>query len=139
MPDATATSAKTTPPSVSVAQPLDHSNWKRRWVFTWLASIAVLVLEIVSLVKGNAPNGYESLFMTLFILIIVAPSAEQAIKMLSTVAALRAGVTFTSRSEVDAQAGTASTETTATPAATPPAEAPTPAPRRSAKDRIAPE
>lgn len=96
--------------------PLEHSNWNARKAYVWAVTIGLFAALILAVVLDRHVDVVAWLMATMFILFLVAPSAEQAIKMLATVAALRAGVAFASTSSVDQSAGTSEAAMSATPA-----------------------
>lgn len=111
--------AASTKPLATAGEPIPHSSWDRRSVYVWLVTGALLGFAGRAM-ETESDAGLDLvgfLLSFLFVLYIVAPSAEQAVKMLATVAALRAGVSFASSSDVNAREGTASSTSTATPAA----------------------
>lgn len=120
-PATTAASSSGPPPVTATAvEPIAVSFWKNRVVYVALSTAALFVLLGYSIHADRHVSTVAWLLSTMFILYLVAPSAEQAIKMLATVSALRAGVAFTSTADVDQKAGTASSTSTASPAAAPP-------------------
>jgi hypothetical protein len=120
-PATTAASSSGPPPVTATAvEPLSVSFWKNRVVYVSLSTAALFVILAGAIFADRHVDVVAWLLATMFVLYLVAPSAEQAVKMLATVAALRAGVAFTSTADVDQKAGTASSTSTATPAAAPP-------------------
>jgi hypothetical protein len=138
------------PPTADPQDPLPESNWKwrRYYVFgaTILCSIGILIIMVMlyriakldlagrqgvqtTLATIDALYGLGKwlVILTLVdrILYLIAPSAEQATKMLATVSALRSGVAFASSSRAVGPQGEASSESTAGPA---PAQAVQPVP-----------
>jgi hypothetical protein len=146
MTDASAPAASAGPPPTADPQdPLPESNWKwRRWyVFgaTTACSVGILVILVmlyriarVDLVGRQTDKttlatiealyqlGRWLVFLTLVdrVLYLIAPSAEQATKMLATVSALKSGVGFASSSKASGPQGEASSASTAGPAAVAP-------------------
>ena len=114
-----ASSAGPPPVTATAVEPIAVSFWKNRVVYVALVTAALMAALFYSIAVDRHVSTVAWLLSTMFILYLVAPSAEQAIKMLATVSALRAGVAFTSTADVDQKAGTASSTSTATPAAPP--------------------
>jgi len=127
-------SAATAPPvTLDPQDPLPESNWvPRRW-YVFPTTGALLVLMFLQIeAKGDLLWLAVCLIVVVFCYLI-APSAEQAAKVIAAASALKAGVTFRSSataSTPDGQA-TATNEAgkakTAEPAAAPPPAA-TPSP-----------
>jgi hypothetical protein len=146
--------AATAGPPASVGDPQDplpESNWKwRRWyVFgsTVLCSIGILIVLLMlyriakvdlagrqgvqttlSTIEALYGLGWWLILLTLVdrVLYLIAPSAEQATKMIQTVSALKAGVGFASRSTASGPEGTATSSAVAGPASAPPLVPPEP-------------
>jgi hypothetical protein len=112
--------ARTAPPRATSAEPLAHSNWKSRRAYAFAVTLALLFMLgwAIHHDKAGALDVLTWLLSTMFILWMVAPSAEQAVKMLATAAALRSGVAFTSHAEVDPRRGRAWAGVSAVPAET---------------------
>lgn len=95
--------------------PLPESNWLyRRWFNFGTQAVLLLILAGASVLHEAAIAAWivvaiicNGIFYT------VAPSGEQVAKMLASVSAMKAGVNFATRQEVDANAGTASSVSTA--------------------------
>lgn len=101
----------------AAADPIAVSFWKNRVVYVGLVTAALMAALFYSIAVDRHVSTVAWLLSTMFILYLVAPSAEQAVKMLATVSALRAGVAFTSHADVNERTGTASATATATPSA----------------------
>lgn len=129
------------PASADVQDPLPESNFFWRRAFTFVVVAAVLYLSYLTITRlGSAalavPQigvpalltafrwliGFTALLVTYYML---APSAEQMVKLLQTAKLLQGGVTMRRTAEVTTDAGTARTTTTTGPVAAP---APDPAP-----------
>lgn len=152
--DETAAAATTRPPTADPQDPLPESNWKWRRIFVFLNSLAAsagiaVVLGLLFSIARETLEGRQSVQTTLATiealygvawwlvillladrtLYLIAPSAEQATKMLATVSALKSNVSFTSASRATAPDGSTATATSAAgPAAVPPAALPEPEP-----------
>jgi len=103
----------------AAAEPLAHSNWKARREYAFVLTITLLVVLVLSIVLDRHVDPVAWLISLVVSLFLVAPSAEQATKMLATAAALRAGVSFRSTAEVDPSTGGVMAETVATGAPAP--------------------
>lgn len=141
-------------PPVDPQDPLPESNWiPRRWssfaVCLGGAVVILIVIRVLWLIASstaearvlipivNALSSIAGLAVLVVVidrlLLMVAPSAEQAIKMIQTAGLLLRGVTLRSETRTTATADTAETVTrtetsTATPAPAPPPTPPAPAP-----------
>lgn len=76
------------------AQAVTHSVWKNRMIYSWVVSLGLLVGLIGSAFMDKSDHTISVLagsLITLTFLTIVAPSAEQVVKMFQQVAAIRAG------------------------------------------------
>jgi hypothetical protein len=132
--------------------PLPESNWKyRRWlvfgseiartigfgiIITMLFFIAKAALKAMQADTANAAQillqAIEALHNLAWWLVIlalvdrvlylIAPSAEQATKMIATASALKGGVTFASRSAIATPQGRAEASSSAGPAAVAPTQ-----------------
>jgi putative chitinase len=131
--------------------PLPESSWfwRRLLIFAGVISCAIGIAIILGMLHIIATKGLaspdtvngaqialhsiEALYNLGFWLVIlvlvnltlylIAPSAEQATKMLATVSALKAGVSFTSRAAIDTGTGRAESSSVAGPASPAPAPA----------------
>jgi len=129
---------ETKDPKVAVdpQDPLPESNWipRRRLAFGvtsatfiynvmvwWALAFRPLPLATIEALTTLAVWTWVGV-LVMWVLYLVAPSAEQAAKMLATVSALRGGVAFRSSAQVQTpQGGTATTTLQAgKPGATPP-------------------
>lgn len=140
-----------TPPDPQ--DPLPESNWiPRRWssfaVCIGAALIILLVIRVLWLIANgsaeprvlipivNALSSIAGLMVAVIvidrILLMVAPSAEQAIKMIQTAGLLLRGVTLRSETRTTATADTAETVTRTESSTAPPAPVPAPAPAPAA-------
>lgn len=98
--------------------PLPESDWgPRRW-FAFLSLFATVVLAAVSLQKNGVGISWVISFgMLNAFLYLVAPSGEQAVKMIVAGSAMKAGVSFRTSSNVTTPDGTATASSSATPSA----------------------
>lgn len=136
--------ASITPTLADPQDPLPESNWVWRRAFIFLFSAAFMVgiwFKVDDLGRialgGNetAIRGLITLLKwsfatlgSLFLLYLVAPSAEQVVKMLATLSAWKAGVSTSSVSRAIApDGGRAEASTTSGPAAAVPAPPASPA------------
>jgi hypothetical protein len=113
------TASATDPLTKLVADPQDplpESNWKyrRRFAFVALALYAVLRGFAIWHTREASAWGLDLVCFAIIVCYMIAPSGEQAVKMIQTVSALKGGVSFNTTSAVDAAAGTATTTTEAT-------------------------
>lgn len=117
-PERTPTASSEGPPPVTAtsAEPIAVSFWKNRVAYVYAVTAALMVVLAGAIVADRHVVTVAWLLGTMFVLYLVAPSAEQAVKMLATAAALRAGVAFSSSAEVDQRKGTASSSSSAIPA-----------------------
>lgn len=129
----TADPAKTI--TVDPQDPLPESDWgPRRW-FVFMTQILLFIGLFIALQVGAPQWVTISIIIaivTVAVLYLIAPSAEQFGKMMQMASAMRAGVSFKQTSTVDAEAGTATTSTTTTgapPAAELPADPALPKPQ----------
>ncbi|HEX8224461.1 MAG TPA: hypothetical protein VF605_11655 [Allosphingosinicella sp.] len=148
------------PPTADPQDPLPESNWlyRRILIFAGVASCAIGLGIIIAIFHGiatralasaDSANGaqitlhaIEALYNLGFWLVIIvlvnltlyliAPSAEQATKMLATVQALKGGVTFASRSAIATPTARAETASIAGVGAEAPKAAPVAAPAPAA-------
>ena len=100
--------------------PLPESDWgPRRW-FAFLSLFATVLLAAVSLQKNGVGISWVISFgMLNAFLYLVAPSGEQAVKMIVAGSAMKAGVSFRTSSNVtNPDGGTASDTSSATAAPT---------------------
>jgi hypothetical protein len=77
-----------------VSVEIEHSNWKNRVIYSWAVTVALLAGLIVSCFLGRADyivHALSALVALVCFLVMVAPSAEQAIKMLAQVKAIKNG------------------------------------------------
>lgn len=96
------TDAKAPPVSVDAQDPLPESNWvPRRW-FCFLALVGLLALLAGALYLDRGIWAVTFLLASIMVLYLIAPSAEQATKMLATASMLKQGVTI--RKETTAKA-----------------------------------
>lgn len=137
------------PPSADPQDPLPESNWKWRRIFVFAATavcsagigIILFMLYQIAKVDLSGRQGVQTTLATITalyelgrwlviltlvdrVLYLIAPSAEQATKMMATVSALKSGIGFASSSQASGPSGTASSASAAGPAvapATPPA------------------
>lgn len=107
-------------PVANAASPIEHSNWTDRKTYIFSVTAALLAILIAAIIYDRHVDVVAWLLATVFILFLVAPSAEQAVKMLATVAALRSGVAFASSATVDDAQGSSTSAASATPGAAPP-------------------
>lgn len=134
MEDNSRNSAETDPQRVDVQDPLPENNWFWRRTYTFLLSIVSLAFIWFGAEGMYQMGDPEKLFQLtrymigiLFFLILcymVAPSAEQIVKLIQAAKILREGVTVTRKAVSDTPQGHVSVETTSgvPPAAeTPPA------------------
>lgn len=152
--DGTTSAAASPPVTADPQDPLPESNWKWRRIFIFLSSliavggVAVVLWMLHGVVKTDLAGrqdvrttlatvealynlGWWILMLLLAdrILYLIAPSAEQATKMLATVWAWKSGVSTASAARSTAPDGsTAEASTSAGPAGVPPAPAPPQAP-----------
>lgn len=137
------------PSSAELQDPLPESNWFwRRWfVFTvtiffsyllWdygdrISAVAMLQPAIGVPALARLMVWYVITIQIMALFYLVAPSAEQVIKMVQTARSLRQGVVFSSSAKVESPRGSASSSSTAgqgMPAADPdPAAAPAAKPK----------
>lgn len=71
-----------------------HSNWKNRIWYSWVVTAALLVGLIVCCFlsrEAHIIHALSALVGLVCFLVMVAPSAEQAIKMLAQVKAIKNG------------------------------------------------
>ena len=138
------------PPTADPQDPLPESNWKWRRIFVFSSSVLcaagiAIVLVMLYAIARTTLDGRQSVQTTLATiealynlgwwlailtlidraLYLIAPSAEQATKMLATVSALKSGVGFASSSRAVGPDGEATSSSTAGPAPAP-ATPPTP-------------
>lgn len=95
--------------------PLPESNWApRRW-YAFLSLGLGFILALVSITNGGHGVGWIMAFLIAGgVFYMVAPSAEQAVKMLAAVSAMKGGVSFkTSSSVTTPEGGEASTTSSA--------------------------
>ena len=101
-------------PQIDLQDPLPESNWFWRRVFTFAAMLITFgfllyVIHVLGTIAYMAPRqGIEALIdlalrllwlnFVLVLFYMVAPSAEQVVKMIHTAALLRSGVQIASRS-----------------------------------------
>lgn len=150
-----------TPPDAQ--DPLPESNWLWRRVFVFGLTIGLLILvylkidSVADVARMGSKEAIEGLVKLLRICLwligglvlfyMLAPSAEQLVKLIQTAKSLRDGVRFTSSST--ATAGTATTVSTAgqppepdrwslAPPPAPPGSPPPPRPSRGGKEEIPP-
>jgi hypothetical protein len=111
------TEAATQPVKATSVDPLAHSNWKGRRAYAYAVTAVLLAIMAYAVYyeKTGTLDVLAWLLSTMFVLWMVAPSAEQAVKMLATAAALRSGVAFSASAEVDEKQGTASSQSSAVP------------------------
>lgn len=79
---------------VDAASAIGHSTWKARVWYSWAISAGLLVGLIACCFLSKSAHIVSTLawcLVTNNILMLVAPSAEQVVKMLAQVAAIRAG------------------------------------------------
>lgn len=144
------------PPTADPQDPLPESNWRWRRIFvfstTVLCSLGILIIMVmlyrIVQVDLSGRQGVQTTLATIEalyklgawlviltlvdrVLYLIAPSAEQATKMLATVSALKSGVGFSSFSRAVGPEGEASSTSSAGPAPAPlapptPPVAPTP-------------
>lgn len=100
--------------------PLPESDWgPRRW-FAFLSLFATVLLAAVSLQKNGVGISWVISFgMLNAFLYLVAPSGEQAVKMIVAGSAMKAGVSFRTSSNVTTPDGAATASSSATPTAPP--------------------
>lgn len=148
------------PPTADPQDPLPESNWTYRRILVFLGEllraiglgvilamlffVARAALAAMQTDTANAANillatieslynlGWWLVMLTLVdrVLYLIAPSAEQATKMLATVHAWKSGVSTAVKAKTASPAGRAETSTIAGPAVAPPqakSEDPTPA------------
>jgi hypothetical protein len=145
-----ADAAATTPPPTAEAQdPLPEGNWfwRRSYVFACTAILLALVWLKIDIVGDVARGGSETaisglvrllkdcilLVGVLVLFYMIAPSAEQVVKMLATVSAWKGGVTTSTTSRAFAADGSVAESTkvagSQAVAAIPVPPAPAPAPQ----------
>lgn len=133
------------PPSVDVQDPLPESNFLYRRVFSWAFTLIILgllgyVIHTLSVAAaGDAPGGVLALakialnLIYLVALIVtyymLAPSAEQMVRMIKMASMFTKGVTTTTRSTAQGPDGAATSTTTVN--AVEATSAPAPAPRKT--------
>jgi len=133
--------ASASPPVADAQDPLPESNWfwRRIFIFALSAGLLALVWFKVNDVAAVALTGSETaiaglvkllrlclyLIGMLILFYLLAPSAEQLVKLIQTAKSLREGVSFTSTARSTGPEGSAENTNTAGPA---PAEPPPPAP-----------
>lgn len=148
--DATEVAAAPRPPMLDPQDPLPESNWKWRRIFIFAASVLEaialgfvlwMLYRLATLTLGDdhqdnqtVRNSIEALYNLGFWLIIlcladrvlylIAPSAEQATKMLATVSAWKANISTTSIARSSGPDGTVAEASTAAGPAAGPAAAP---------------
>lgn len=131
------------PPSVDAQDPLPESNWTFRrllaflivalWGFNTIVTgdrIAGSGADPLAVVTGllNFQHWNTAVLVIIVLLYMVAPSAEQVVKMMQTVGALKAGVNFAATQTATSPAGgAAGAQTLAGKDVTPPAPPPGPA------------
>lgn len=139
--------ANVAPPSADAQDPLPESNWlwRRVFIFALAAGLLALVWLKVDTVGDVALTGSETaiaglvrllklclyLIGMLILFYLLAPSAEQLVKLIQTAKSLRSGVSFTSTARAAGPEGFAENTTTAGVAPPPPAE---PAPVEEEED-----
>lgn len=102
------------PAGASAGGVIAHSDWLARKRYVLLATLVLLGVLVYAIHVDRHVDAVAWLLSTLFVLFLVAPSAEQAVKMLATVAALRAGVAITT----SAESGDAKSVSSAVPTST---------------------
>lgn len=102
----------------AAAAPIQHSDWKARREYAFLSTAILFAILVVAISLDRHVDAVAWLLGSLFFLFLIAPSAEQAVKMLAVASSLRAGVAFTSSAESNARSGQARSEETAIPATT---------------------
>jgi len=98
--------AKSTPPEIVVdnQDPLPESNWGYRRGFAFLALIALLLIKVYETFMDRQAWLTDLLILAILIAYMIAPSAEQATKMLATASMLKQGVTLRRRQQVSSSA-----------------------------------
>lgn len=106
------------PPSVDVQDPLPESSFFWRRVYSWLISVGVLAL--IGLVVWQITGADELRRVALYLVVLlwfvityymIAPSAEQIVKILKTAELFKYGVQVRQTSTAASQDGQAATET----------------------------
>ncbi len=91
---------------VDVQDPLPESNFLWRRVFAYATSTAILALLAYIVFKTDDPNNLESLALYLALLLwfsltyyMIAPSAEQIVRIIQAAKVLKAGVPISRRAQ----------------------------------------
>lgn len=116
-PPATATVGP--PPSVDIQDPVPESNFFYRRIFSYFLSVVLLALLLLAVWRieesAELRRVASYLCMLLFTVItyyMIAPSAEQVVKMLQTAKLFTAGVTTHATATAESAAGSATSTTT---------------------------
>jgi hypothetical protein len=129
------------PPTAEAQDPLPESSWTWRRLYVFLSTVVcsvgiAFIMYMLFRISQQELNGRQSVETTLAttealyklgawlvvltlvdrVLYLIAPSAEQATKMLATVSALKSGVGFSNTSRAAGPEGEAETVVTAGPA-----------------------
>ena len=107
------------PPSVDVQDPLPESNFFYRRVFSYLITVSItgLLAFVVWRIDGADELRQVALYLCLLLFVVVtyymiAPSAEQVVKMLQTAKMFTHGVTTRVESRAEGPRGSARSTTT---------------------------
>ena len=116
--------------SVDVQDPLPEASWFWRRTFAFLLTSVICVqLYLLSRNIGNHDDAYWWTLLLLWFVILfylVAPSAEQIIRIIQSARIIRGGGTMEKESTSETLQGRASTRTTASGPPTTPEPSPTP-------------
>ena len=101
--------------------PLPESNWqpRRQFVFGTQTALSIMIAAAIGLRFEPVIGWLVSALMLNSAFYLIAPSAEQVLRGLTVVTALRGGITFASSSSADVRTGEVRSEATATPAVDP--------------------
>lgn len=107
---------------IDVQDPLPESNFFYRRVFAYVSSTILVGLLAYVTFKMQTPESLRTMALYLSLLLwfsityyMLAPSAEQLVRIIQAGRALRSGVEMTRTARVDRREGTAEARTTARP------------------------
>lgn len=133
MTDGTHNSAEASPQRVDVQDPLPETNWLWRRVYTFVLSVISVAFIWFGAEAMYSLKEPEKLFLitrymigillVLILFYMVAPSAEQIVKLIQAARLMRSGVPITRRAVSDTPEGYTEVETTSGVKPTAPAEA----------------
>lgn len=107
--------ATTSPTTASLGSVIPYSDWIPRRTFVFVGLVILTVVWTITAAKGGGQWPVASAFMMLAFVYVCAPSAEQAVRMFTSLAALKAGVTLASSASAETDAGRATSTATAAP------------------------